>query len=76
MKCERCSQSVRKSAIEDHIDYHCVYIECSCGELVSTVLVLGVPPGTARKRLSRGNPRDSPLLCARTITMPLWSLCR
>ena len=66
MKCERCSQSVRKSAIEDHKDYHCVYIECSCGELVSTVIGVGrSPPGLPARDFPRGNPLDSHLRCAR-----------
>ncbi|CAI8037746.1 Ral guanine nucleotide dissociation stimulator-like 1 [Geodia barretti] len=34
VKCERCSQSVKKSGLEDHVANHCQFVECSCGDIV------------------------------------------
>lgn len=48
IKCERCSQSVKKSALDDHLDHQCPYLECSCGEMVGfgvMNMVWGAFPG-------------------------------
>ena len=36
VKCERCSQSVKKSGLEEHHSNHCPFVECSCGDIVSS----------------------------------------
>ena len=34
VKCDRCSESVKKSSMEEHKEYHCPFVECFCGEQV------------------------------------------
>ena len=48
VRCERCSESVKKKLLEEHHDRHCPYVECLCHEMV--------------RRMNFGEvPRDQPL---------------
>ena len=74
VRCERCSESVKKNFLEEHHDRHCPYVECLCHEMVRRILVKS--QGQALEDIDRvlivytmyivqwGLPGDSPCFAA------------